>query len=184
MMIDNLIKNLEGELVKTVDTVKSDLQSLRSNRPSAKLVEDIKVEAYGQIMPLKQLSTISIVPPREIDISFWDKSVSSAIAKAIEAAIKIIPISENNLFRINLPSLTEERKKELIKLCGKTVEETRIKIRSLRDECNKKTAQAEEDGSISEDEKFRIKEKIQKIVDEANKKVEEALSLKVKEIEE
>ena len=74
--------------------------------------------------------------------------------------------------------------KELIKLCGKTVEEARIKIRSLRDECNKKTAQAEEDGSISEDEKFRIKEKIQKIVDEANKKVEEALSLKVKEIEE
>lgn len=182
--MEQTLKEFEINVNKAVSDLKAELISLRGNRPTAMLVEDIKVEAYGQKMPLKQLASISIAPPREIAVSLWDKSLSSAVSKAIEEAIEISPVADSGILRVNLPTLTEERRHDLIKSAGKLAEEAKIKIRSFRDAINKKIAEEEGAGSISEDSKFRYKEKAQKIVDEANKKVESLLEDKVAEFKE
>jgi ribosome recycling factor len=182
--MEQILKEFEINVEKVASDLKTEFISLRGNRPTVKLVEDIKVEAYGQRMLLKQLGSISIAPPREISVSLWDKSLISVVSKAIEEAIELSPSSDGSLLRINLPPLTEERKKDLIKATSKLAEEARIKIRSLRDTVNKKIVEKEETDSFSEDQKFRYKERAQKIVDEGNKKVESLLEEKVSEIKE
>ncbi|MFA5173326.1 MAG: ribosome-recycling factor [Candidatus Paceibacterota bacterium] len=182
--MEQILKEFEINVEKVASDLKTEFISLRGNRPTVKLVEDIKVEVYGERMFLKQLGSISIAPPREISISLWDKSLISAVSKAIEGAIELSPSSDGSLLRINLPPLTEERKKDLIKATSKLAEEARIKIRSLRDTVNKKIVEKEETDSFSEDQKFRYKERAQKIVDEGNKKVESLLEEKVSEIKE
>jgi len=182
--MEQALKEFESNIAKIAADLKAEFLSLRGSRPTVKLVEDIKVEVYGQKMSVKQLGSIAIAPPREINISLWDKSGSATVAKAVEEAVGVIPSSEGNLLRINLPPLTEERKKDLVKVSSKIAEDARVKIRSSRDSINKKIEESEKSGSISEDEKFRFKEKVQKIVNEANKKAETLLEEKISEIKE
>ena len=147
------------------------------------MVEDIKVEAYGQTMPIKALGSISVVPPREIQISLWDKEVVNAVAKAIETSSLNVPANtDGNLIRINLPTLTDERKKEFEKVIRKMTEETRIKVRAARDEANKEIKKLEEGKKLSEDAAFKKKEEVQKIIDKVNGEIENLLENKVKEI--
>lgn len=181
---ENFIKNFHEQLAASVESLKNELMTMRTNRPSPKLVEDIPVEAYGQKMTVKQLGSITIVPPREIDILVWDKNVVGAVAKAIETSpLGVTANTEGSLVRINLPTLTEERKKGMLKMMKASAEECRIKIRTARDDANKKIKGEEKEGRINEDELFKLKEKIQKEVDEANKKIEELLGNKIKEVE-
>ena len=136
-------------------------------------------------MPIKQVGSISVNPPREILISIWDKQAVSIVAKAIESSnLNVSANTDGNLIRINLPPLSAERRQELIKVVKKESEETKIKIRHLRDEENKKISQQEESGEITEDQKFKLKEQIQKAVDKANGDIEAMLDKKIKEIEE
>src|SRR3989344_4999623 len=122
------LKILEQKLKSLVESLKNEFQTIRSGRPSPRMVEDIRVEVYGQQMPIKALGSISVVPPREIQISLWDSSAVSAAAKAIEtSSLKVTANIDGNLIRINLPQLTDERKKEMEKVVRKMTEETRIK---------------------------------------------------------
>ncbi len=175
------IKNLEQRLRAALDNLKNEFQTIRSGRPSPRMVEDIKVEIYGQIMPVKALGSISVVPPREIDIMLWDKSGVAAVGKAIEEALKVTANTDGALIRINLPSLTDERKKEFEKLVRKIAEETRIRVRGIREDANKEV-KAEEATGLSEDAAFKKKEYIQKAVDAANKEIEYLLENKIREI--
>ncbi len=176
-------KATEQRLQAVADALKNDLQALRTNRPSAKLVEDIKVEYYGQILPVKQMGSIAIVPPREVIVTPWDASATAAVAKAIEASSLGVGTNvSGNVIRINLPQLTEERKKEIEKMVRKTVEEARIHIRGLRDEANKEIKKQEEGKQISEDVAFKNKEAVQKSVDRVNGEMEALLTAKIKEI--
>ena len=175
--MNQTLKEFEDNIQKIHADLKAEFLSLRGSRPTVKMVEDIKVEAYGQKMDVKQLGSITLAPPREIDISVWDQTVVNAVAKAVADALEVNPSTEGNLIRVNLPPLTQERKEGLIKTISKVAEEARIKIRSFRDNINKKIDQAEDDKSIAEDEKFRYKEKAQKIV-------EETLDNKISEIKE
>lgn len=178
------IKHFEQKLSVISGALKEELQGIRTNRPTAKLVENIKVDAYGQQMTVKQLGSISIVPPREIDISVWDKEVIHAVAKAIEdAGLGVTANTEGALIRIHLPTLTDERRKELIKLVKSLIEEARIKVRGARDEANKELEKRLKEGTLSEDQKFTQKEKVQVAVDAANKAIEEMLENKMSEIE-
>ncbi len=181
----DILKESENKIKGFVDALKQQLLGMRSNRPSPKMVEDILVEAYGQRMTIKQLGAISVLPPAQIQIAVWDKGIISAVAKAVESSdLRVSANIEGNVIRINLPPLSDERRKELIKVVKKEVEETKIKIRSSRDEINKKTSHEFDEGRIAEDEKFRLKEKIQEIVDAANKNLDDILENKIKEINE
>jgi ribosome recycling factor len=133
--------------------------------------------------PIKALGSISVVPPREIQISLWDKEIVNAVAKAIEtSSLKVTANTDGNLIRINLPSLTDERKKEFEKVIRKMTEETRIKVRSARDEVNKEIKSLEADKKLSEDAAFKKKEEVQKLVDKINQELEQLLEHKLKEI--
>ncbi len=179
----DILKDLENKLKGFLESLKIEFQTIRSSRPSARMVEDIKVDYYGQMTPIKALGSISIVPPREIDISVWDRGVANAVAKAIETSnLKLSASVEGSLIRMNLPALTEERKKELEKVIKKISEETKIKIRGARDDSNKIIKRTEEEGAFSEDIAFKKKEEVQKIVDKYNIEVEKMLESKIKEI--
>lgn len=191
------LKQLEAKLKSLVESLKNEFQTLRSGRPSPRIVEDIKVEIYGQQMPVKALGSISVIPPREIQISVWDKASVTSVAKAIEnSSLNLTANTDGNLIRINLPQLTDERKKELEKVVRRITEETRIKIRGARDEANK-DIKAEEtptpksrgsdrsagkDKKLSEDTAFKQKEEVQKLVDKINKEIEYLLEKKIREI--
>ena len=177
--------DLEIKIKESLEYLKSQFAAVRGGRPSPKLVEDISIDYFGQRMPIKQAGSISVNPPREILISVWDRQAVSIVAKAIESSnLNVSANTHGNLIRINLPPLSAERRQELAKVVKKESEEARIKIRSLRDEVNKKIRQREENGEITEDQELKLKEQIQKSIDKANKDIEEMLEKKIKEIEE
>jgi len=180
-----MVNNLEQKIKQVLDYFKDQLSSIRGGRPNAKLVEDISVEYFGQKLPIKQLGSINIVPPREIQISVWDKNAASVVLKAIEASnLNVGANLDGNVIRVNLPPLSGERRQELMKLVKRETEEAKIKVRGLRDEENKEINRQFESKEIGEDEKFKLKEKIQEGVDKANGEIEKILEVKIKEIEE
>jgi ribosome recycling factor len=183
--MENLVKDLEKNLRVAVDGLKTELAGVRTNRPNPKLIEDIKVDYMGQQLTLKQLGSISIIPPREIDVSVWDKSAVPSVAKAIETSGRgLTANTDGNLIRINLPTLTDERRQELIKVVKSTTEQVKIKVRGLRDDANKQVESSFKAKQISEDQKFKTREQIQKAVDKINAEIETLLAGKIKEINE
>jgi ribosome recycling factor len=126
-----------------------------------------------------------VVPPRTIQIQAWDKEAVNSIAKAIETSSLSLSVSiDGNILRVNLPELSEERRRELVRHVKKVAEEFRISLRLLRDEANKKIQKMLDDDAINENQKFKLREEIQKIVDEVNSAIESALDNKIKEIQE
>lgn len=182
---EQLLKELEGDFGGVFGRLKEELASVRSGRPSVELVENIKVDIYGQEMTIKQLGSLSVVPPRMIHITVWDKSLVGAVLKAIEGAkIGMTASNDGNTIRASLPTLTDERREELSKLIKKMIEATRIQVRNKRDEVMKKMKAMGDEKVLNEDQIFKLKEKIQKVVDEWNGKIEQAMDLKLKEISE
>lgn len=178
----DILNDLDLKTGETAKHLNDRLSGVRGGRPTTMLVEDIVVEHFGRKMAVKQLGAISVAPPKEIRISVWDKEALPVIAKAIESFLNVGANIEGNLLRVFLPPLSEERRQELIKLVKRETEETKIKIRSLRDEAMKKIKIQEEEKSIGEDEKFRLKNEVQKIIDNANAETEKILENKIKEI--
>jgi len=183
--LEKNLKELEVSMKNSVDALKTELQNVRGNRPSVEILENVKVNCYDQMMTLRQLGSLSLRPPREIEIQLWDKSTTQQVVKAIEEAkIGLGVSSDGNIIRASLPTLTDERRRELNKLAGKITESARIRLRGHRDESIKKFKAAEEKGEMTEDEFFQAKEKTQKLIDEANRRMDEMLESKNKEIEE
>lgn len=181
---EKFIKDLEAELGKATAKFMQDLQAIRSNRPSTDMLQDIKVSYYDQILTIKELGSLAVVPPREISVTVWDKSAIPHVAKAIEAAnIGLSVQHDGNMIRAFLPVLTKERREELTKLVKRTAEGARITVRSRRDECMKKIKTAVDSKQMSEDAAFKAKEKAQKVVDAANAEIESAVEKKAKELQ-
>ncbi|MCX7589472.1 MAG: ribosome-recycling factor [bacterium] len=182
-MIDQIIKNFELDLKNILDKFSSEIKSIRSNRPSVELIENIKVNVYNDSLPIKQLGALSLKPPRTIQINIWDKNIVNNIVGAINDSKMgfSVSIDGNNIF-VNLPELTSERRAEFIKLAKKIAEDSRIHVRNKRDEIIKKIKNLEQEQKINEDEIFKNKEKIQKIVDEINLKIENLLKEKIDEL--
>ncbi len=180
-----ILASFDQKLSGIFSDFKETLFGIRGGRPTARLVEDIRIDYFGESLPIKQVASISVIPPREIQISSWDRSSVAAIAKGIEAANLNVGISnEGAMVRISLPQLSSERREELAKLVKKESEESRIRIREARDEAIKESKKKEEDGEITEDEKFKLKDEIQKLVDKVNADIENLVENKIKEIEE
>jgi len=143
------------------------------------------VDCFGQKFPLKQLAMISVPEPRQIIIQPWDKSYFEAIQKAIAASqLGLQPVPEGAVIRVNMPDLTSEYRQSLIKVISRAQEETRQTIRRVRDDIWSQIQKLERDGEIREDDKFRAKDELQKIITDYNKKIEEIGDRKKKEISE
>ena len=172
------LKELEQKFNTLTLKFKDELSSVRTNRPTPKLVDSIKAEYAGQFLAVNQLGSISVEPPRSIIVTPWSTDSAPSIVKAIEAAnIGVSAVQQGNIVRITLPELTEERRQELIKLVRKMAEETRIRMRIERDEVNKIINQ-----EADKNEKFRAKEALQKLVDKFNQEVDEVINAKIQEI--
>lgn len=172
------LKELEQKFNTLALKLKDELSSVRTNRPTPKLVDSIKAEYAGQFLAVNQLGSISVEPPRSIIVTPWSTDSAPSIVKAIEAAnIGVSAVQQGNVVRITLPELTEERRQELIKLVGKMAEETRIRMRIERDEINKIINQ-----EADKNEKFRAKEALQKLVDKFNQEVDGVIDAKIQEI--
>jgi len=156
---------------------------LRTGRATPALVEDLEVDYYGAKTPLKAMAAISSPEPKQLVIQPWDKNAVQPIEKAIQSSsLGLNPVTDRDVIRLSIPSLTEERRKELTKLLGKHLEEARIQVRREREDALKEIERREKAKEISEDEKFRQKSEVQKQVDEINKKIEGMGSAKEKEI--
>lgn len=177
--MDFLLKQLDADLKAAQAHFKEECSGIRTNRPSSRLIEDVKVEYFGQMTPVKQLGSIMVVPPREMAVSVWDKAAVSEVAKAIEAARFGLSVTvDGATVRLALPLLTNERRTDLIKLAKALAEKERIKVRGFRDDTNKKIKAQEAD----EDMRFRMKENVQKATDAANAAIETLLNAKIAEI--
>ncbi len=172
--IDQVSKRFDLILEK----LKEEMMSIRTNRPSPKLLEDIRVNYLGQIISVKQLGSITIEQPRDLVINVWDQNSVSGIVNAIEAANLGVGVSnQGRQVRVSLPQLTEERRQELTKMVRAMSEEGRIKMRVERDEAVKNIKELKD-----EDERFRAKEKLQALVDTFNLEIEEAVGKKTRDI--
>lgn len=182
-MYKDLINKIKPDLNKIIEHLKSELGSLQVGRATPALVENIEVECYNSRMPVKQLGSISAPEPRMLIIQPWD----SAILPDIERAIKterpgLSPVVDGEIVRISIPSLNEERRKELITILTDKVEQARITIRLKREKVWKEIQDLTRESKIREDDKFRAKDELQELVDEYNEKIEEILESKEKEI--
>jgi len=161
-----------------------ELMKLRTSRASPALVEDVVVECFNQKFPLKQLAAISIPEPRQILIQPWDKSYIEGIVKALSGTgVGANPIVDREAIRINLPSLSEEYRNELIRILSEKQEEAKKTIRRWREEAWDEIQADFKEGKVREDDKFRAKDELQKLVDEYNEKIEAIGDKKKKEME-
>ncbi len=178
-----ILKRFKNDLKIIEESLKIEFSSLRVGRATPALVENILVDCYGSKVPVKQLASISIPEPRILIIEPWDRTVLPNLEKAILASdLNLNPIVDKNLIRINIPALTEERKLSLIKIIGSKLEETKIKYRGSRDKMIKEINELFDAKKITEDEKFKIKEEVQKLIDLTNQNLENLLKLKEEEI--
>jgi ribosome recycling factor len=182
-MEDNLIKETEAKMEKTLSSLKNDFNKVRTGRASLALFDDIRVDYYGTPTPLNQVATLAVPEPRLITIQPWDTSVTAEIEKAIlKSEIGVTPASDGKIIRIPIPRLTEERRKELVKVVKKMAEGTKVALRNLRREANEQLKGLEKNKKISQDQLHQLMEKVQTSTDKYIEKVDGALSVKEKEI--
>ncbi|NOZ84717.1 MAG: ribosome recycling factor [Deltaproteobacteria bacterium] len=182
-MIDDTIKELEESISKSHDALRRDLARIRTGRASVTLLDGIKVNYYGTPTPLNQMATLAVPEPRLIVINPWDKNVLSDIEKAISGAdLGLNPMNDGNIIRLPIPSLTEERRKELVKVVRRTGEDSKIAIRNHRRDAKEMLKSLQKDGEISEDDLHRAIDEVQKRTDEGTKKVDEMVQAKEKEV--
>ncbi|MBC7074056.1 ribosome recycling factor [Candidatus Parcubacteria bacterium] len=179
-----IIEELKPHLEKEYLAFKEELLKLRASRASPTLIENILVDLYGKNYPLKQLGAITVLNPREIVIQPWDPSYFPAIQKAIENSGLGVSLSvTQNQIKIQLPPMTEEFRKELLKLVSQKKETVRKKMRELREAVLRKLQNAFLEKKLSEDEKYKAKKDLQKLIDEYTEQIEELVEKKRKEIE-
>jgi len=174
---------LESKLQQIIDYLRSELATIRTGRAHASLVEDLVVEVYGQKMTLKELAGITVPDPQLIVLDPWDKSIIADIEKAVrESKLGFSPVVDEEIIRISIPSLSEERRLEFVKLVKEMVEDARQKVRQARQEAVEGARRQEKAKEISEDEKFRLEKEIQGQVEGANGKIKEIGEEKENEI--
>jgi len=182
-MLEGYVKELTPKLDKSVEFLNDEFGNIHTGRASVSLVDDILVDVYGAKQPIKSIANITIPEARQILIQPWDKGVVSQIESALrESSLGFNPINTGDVIRINLPELTEDRRREFVKVAKEKTEEARVGIRTARGEVWNAIKKAKADGAISEDDMYHGEAEIQKLVDTYNKKVEDIFSAKEKEL--
>ncbi len=183
-MIEDIIAEAERKMQKTVEAVERELATVRTGRATPALLEPVKVDYYGTQVPINQIASIAIPESRLIVITPWDPSALPAIEKAImQSDLGLTPQNDGKVIRLAIPPLTEERRKELVKLVGRMAEDGRVAIRNIRREANERLEKLEKSGEgVSEDEVEAAKKRVQELTDEYIEKIDELLERKTKEI--
>ena len=176
-------KNYSNKMDKSIQSLKKDISTLRTGRANVNMLDTIKIDVYGQLMPIEQLGTISVPEARLISIQVWDKSNISIIESAIQKSeLGINPQIDGQIIRLRIPDLTEERRKDLIKILKNMGEKSRVSIRNIRREANEELKKKQKDKTISEDQSKNYEKNIQKLTDNNIENIEKILSIKEKEI--
>lgn len=182
-MIKDIEKSMQEKMDKTINVLKHEFLTLKAGRANPSLLDRISVEYYGTVTPLNQLANIAAPEPRILTISPWDSKSISLIEKAIlKSDLGINPSNDGKMIRLVIPQLTEERRKELVKLIKKLGEEAKVAMRNIRRDANEQLKKLKKDGKITEDEHKKSEENTQKITDKYIKEVDKAIELKEKEI--
>lgn len=182
-MANEVHKEAEERMEKAVAALKRDLSTLRAGRATPALLDKVVVNYFGSTMAINQLANISVPEPRLLLIQPWDKKIVSEIERAIlKSDLALTPNSDGSVIRLSIPQLTEERRKDLVKVSKKKAEEGRVAVRNIRRDANDKFKQKEKSSEITEDELQKAQEEMQKITDKFIEEVEKVLSTKEKEI--
>lgn len=179
----SIINEHEEEFQKAIDFFKTEISGLRTGRATPALVENIPVMAYDQKMELKGLASISAPDPKTIVIDPWDKNLLKDIEKAInESDVGISPVVDGTVIRLNMPQMTEENRKEMVKILRQKAEQARVAIRGIREKVRDKIIKAEENKEITEDDRYKLQEQLDKHVNELNDTIERIADEKEQEI--
>ena len=178
--IQQILKECRGAMDKAIENSRKELSSIRSGKASPSLLDTVRVDAYGQSMPLSQVASVSAPEPRMLTVTPWDKGLSQAIEKAIrDSDLGLNPASQGGAIRVPLPALNEERRRDLVKIVHKLAEEGRIAIRHARTGCRDSLKKLE---GVSEDDKKQAEKELQKIHDDAIHRIEEQVKAKEADI--
>ena len=182
-MSSEVIMEMAEKMENSLGAFKSELTKIRTGRASLSLLDGIKVDAYGSPMPLNQVGTLTIPESRQIVIQPWDPQVMSGIEKAIlKSDLSLTPVNDGKVIRINIPQLTEERRKELVKIVKKVAEEYRVAVRNHRREAIDTLKKQKKNKEISEDEQFKLQDEAQKETDASIAKIDKVSAEKENEV--
>lgn len=175
--------DFENRMKSTINSLTHDFNGLRTGRASAGLLDNIKVDSYGSIVPIQQVGSVSVPDARQLLIQVWDKNTVKAVEKAIrDSELGLNPCIEGQSIRIPMPQLTQERRNEISKVAGKYAEEAKVAIRNIRREAMDINKKNEKDSKITEDEMHRTSDEVQKMTDAKIKEIDDLLAKKQKEI--
>ncbi len=178
-MMEEIFKSTEEDMKKAVQYFKNEIAGLRTGRASTALVEEIKVDYYGSKVPIKQLASISVPEANQIVLQVWDKGAVDLVEKAIIENLNITPQKQGNVLRLTLPPLTEERRRELVRMLHKMAEEARVAVRNIRRDAKELI---EDQEGVSEDEIKRALERLQKLTDKYIEEINQLMEAKEREI--
>ena len=182
-MIDDLLKDARERMGKSIESTKQELATVRTGRASPHLLDRVQVDYYGALTPLKQIATVNASEARLLTITPYDKNSIKAIEKAIlESDLGLTPSNDGNLIRLSIPELTEERRKELVKVVHQLAEEGRVAVRNIRRDCMHHLRDLRKSGEAGEDEERRAEGELQKLTDAKVKDIDELLKGKEEEI--
>jgi ribosome recycling factor len=183
MSTKDILRDAENRMAKSIEHLHHELTRIRTGRATPALLDVVKVDYYGSVMPVNQVSTITAPEPRLLVVQPWEKRMIGEIEKAIlQSDLGLNPSNDGNVVRVPIPELSEERRRDLLKLVKKFCEDARIAIRNVRRDANDHLKKLEKDHDISEDESHRMQERVQEVTDEQVKKVDEMFEHKEKEI--
>jgi ribosome recycling factor len=182
-MIDDLKKTAEQKMLKSIDALKADLGKVRTGRAHTGLLDHVQVDYYGSPVPIAQVANITLVDARTIGVQPWEKNMVGKIEKAIrDADLGLNPATQGELIRVPMPMLTEERRRDLIKVVKGEGENAKVAVRNLRRDANNSLKEALKKKEISEDDERRTQEEIQKLTDRAVSEVDRLLAEKEKDL--
>jgi ribosome recycling factor len=175
--------DLQHRMEASVAQLQKEYSGLRTGRASMNMLEPVMVDAYGSMMPLNQVGSVSVPEPRMLTVTVWDAGLTKNVEKAIrDSGLGLNPMAEGTVIRVPVPQLTEDRRKELAKVAAKYAEETRVAVRNIRRDGMDNLKKAQKDGDISEDEQKRHADDVQKLTDTYIKKIDDMLVAKEKDI--
>jgi len=182
-MVEKIVSDTEERMKKSLTALKRELSMIRTGKASTALLDGVKVDCYGQVMPLAHVASVSVPDPRTILIQPWDRGVVGDVEKAIHKSdLGLVPNSDGSVIRLAIPALTEERRRDLVKMVRKHAEEARVSMRNIRRDTNEALKKDEKAGKLSEDDSHKTQDKVQKLTDKYIADIDQVLAAKEKEI--
>ena len=182
-MIDKILEETGERMEKSLGAFKRELAGIRTGRATTTLLDSVKVEAYGQQMPLNQVASVSVPESRLILVQPWDRTIISDVEKAIHKSdLGLVPNTDGNVIRLAIPPLTEERRHDLVKIVRKQAEEARVSVRNIRRDANDSLKKAQKDGTVSEDDSHKAMDEVQELTDKYVEQIDKTLKSKEDEI--